>query len=83
MSWSSGGTPSISLMTASGSGLAKSSMNAHSSAEASRSVSRRASAWMYGRSPAIIRGVNALLTRLRMRRWCAPSWFMIIGTNQS
>jgi hypothetical protein len=30
--WSSGGTPSISFITASGSGLAKSSMTSHSSA---------------------------------------------------
>ena len=66
---SSGGMPSISAMTITGSGLATASMRSKPDGSSTASSSVVMSSRMWGSRAATARGVKALLTRARSRVW--------------
>jgi hypothetical protein len=71
--WSSTGMPRTSAMTVIGSGNAKSSTSSIRPRSATRSTSPSAISRMRGRSCSTNRGVNAVVTSRRKRRWSSPS----------
>jgi len=61
-------------MTVIGSGNAKSSTSSMRPRPATRSIRSSAISWMRGRSCSTMRGVKALVTSRRSRRWSSPSF---------
>ena len=70
---SSGGTPSISAMTITGSGVATASVRSNPARSPMASSSAVVCARICGSSPVTVRRVNALLTKFRSRVWSGES----------
>ncbi len=77
------GTPSVSAMTITGSGTEKSLTTSMRPGSGSASISSSAISPMWGRMRSTTRGVNALLTRLRMRVCAGGSMLSMVGVVPS